>query len=57
MAQVEFQAGDELNGDLEAVGFAGGGTGQDDHADANAVRFRAGLFLNSSAFSDIQLSL
>jgi hypothetical protein len=35
MTQVEFHAGDELDGDLEAEGFAGG---SDDHADANAVR-------------------
>ena len=38
MTEVEFQAGDELDGDLENEGFAGDAGGADENADATAVR-------------------
>ena len=37
MTEVEFQAGDELDGDLENEGFAGDAGGADENADATAV--------------------
>ena len=38
MTEVEFQAGDELDGDLENEGFAGDAGAADENADATAVR-------------------
>ena len=37
MTEVEFQAGDELDGDLENEGFAGDAGAADENADATAV--------------------
>ena len=37
MTEVEFQAGDELDGDLENEGFAGDAGAGDENADATAV--------------------
>lgn len=37
MTEVEFQAGDELDGDLENEGFAGEAGAADENADATAV--------------------
>ena len=37
MTEVEFQAGDELDGQLETEGFVGEASTHDDNADATAV--------------------
>ncbi len=39
MTEVEFQAGDELDGDLENEGFAGDAGAADENADATAVSY------------------